>query len=97
MRLEEKTKDYWIADWAFAIKEESASREGYQNTTVCGAFAFAAEYPGCPHCGARSIFKCGCGRVACWDGETRRVTCPWCEATAELVDDIKSLRLDGDR
>ena len=97
IRLEEKSKNYWEADWAFTLKEKAAAIEGYEGSTISGTFCFAAEYPGCPHCGSRSIFKCGCGKVACWNGEIRQVTCPWCGNTAELAGEIKTLSADSDR
>jgi len=97
IRFEEKVRGRWIADWAFAIKETLARREGYDRGTISGAFGFDTSYPGCPHCRAPSIFQCVCGKVACWDGERRTATCPWCGATVELRGHIESLSAGRDR
>lgn len=97
MRFEEKQRGYWEADWAFAIKETSAKREGYDRGKISGHFLFATAYPGCPHCGTKCIFQCGCGKVGCWDGESKTVTCPWCKCRTELRGDIESLDAGGDR
>lgn len=97
IRFEEEAPDHWIADWAFSIKETSAKREGYDQNEIRGVFGFARTYPGCPHCQAPSVFQCVCGAVACWDGERRAVTCPWCGTTVELREQIETLNVTGDR
>ena len=97
IRLEEKARGRWIANWAFAIREETAAKEGYGQSEITGVFGFDSAYPGCPHCHAPSIFQCVCGKVACWDGESRVVTCPWCGTTVELREPIESLTVGGDR
>ncbi len=74
----------WVARWVDVIREESAKQGGYEPTDVPGKFSLHAEYK-CPHCGAGSIFQCGCKFVlSCWDGVTNPVTCPWCGITGEL-------------
>jgi serine/threonine protein phosphatase PrpC len=55
------------------------------------------ETPGCPHCDAPSIFQCVCGKVACWDGKSQAVTCPWCDTVVQLRDQIDSLSARTDR
>ena len=97
IRFEEKALGEWIGDWAFAMKEASAKREGYDRGEIRGGLAFEAGYPGCPHCESQGIFKCGCGKVACWDGESPTVTCPWCASSGELRGQIESLRAEADR
>jgi hypothetical protein len=97
IRFEEMQQRQWVADWAFALRETTARKEGYDRGEIAGAFAFAAVYPGCPYCGVRGIFKCGCGKVACWDGETRTVGCPWCGIRCELRGHIESLGAGSDR
>ena len=87
----------WVADWAFEIKKESADREGYAKTEISGSFSIAPAYPGCPSCHGRSIFKCGCGKVACWDGKSQMVTCPYCGMTGLLSGQIDRLSSGGDR
>jgi hypothetical protein len=97
MRFEEQGRGHWIADWAFDTKETPDRRERCSRGEITGDLKFAAAYPGCPHCGAPSIFQCVCGQVACWDGESRAVTCPWCGTTVELRDLIGSLSARADR
>ena len=97
IRFEEQGRGRWVADWAFAIKETPARSASYDRGEITGAFEFDAAYPGCPHCHAPSIFQCVCGQVACWDGESHAVTCPWCGTTVELRDPIGSLSARSDR
>jgi hypothetical protein len=98
IRVEEKGQSQWIADWAFPIQEKKASKEGYANSRICGSFGIdPALYPGCPYCHAPGFLKCGCGKIACWDGESRVVTCPWCGAKGELGGAIESLNAGNDR
>lgn len=94
IRFERGDGDAWNGDWAFAVPAAVARREGYDTVRVEGTIGLAAAYPGCPHCGRRSIFKChGCGKVSCWDGESRTVTCANCDAPTTLSGSID--RLDG--
>ena len=97
IRFEEQGRGRWIADWAFPVQETSARKESYERGEISGAFEFDAAYPGCPHCTAPSIFQCVCGQVACWDGESQAVTCPWCGTAVELRDPIGSLSARSDR
>ena len=97
VRLEEKSPGKWIADWAFALKKGAGRREGYNQSEIKGIFEINAEYPGCPLCDAVSIFKCSCGKVACWDGERRTATCPWCGGEVELLGHVDSLCSHEDR
>jgi len=97
IRFEEQGRGRWIADWAFDDKETLARREQYDRGEISGVFEVDAAYPGCPHCGAPSIFQCVCGKVACWDGESHAVTCPWCGTIVELRDPIGSLSARSDR
>lgn len=96
IRFEQREPRVWVFDWAFAIKAGTAQREGYDQTTIEGRFEIGEHYPGCPHCGAPSIFRCGCGRVNCWDGHRREVTCAWCGQTGTLSGAIESLTGTGD-
>jgi hypothetical protein len=97
IRFEEQGRGRWVADWAFATKETQARSASYDRGEITGAFEFDAAYPGCPHCRAPSIFQCVCGQVACWNGESHAVTCPWCGTTVELRDPIGSLSARSDR
>ena len=91
IRFEQANAGQWSANWSFAIKLNSAKREGYDREAITGGFQFDPAYPGCPHCRAANVFKCGCGKVGCWDGESRTVTCPWCRSGGELRGYFESL------
>jgi hypothetical protein len=97
IRFEERKQGQWLADWAFAIEETSAKKEAYDRSQIAGVFGFGVSYPGCPHCQVSSIFQCVCGKVACWDGESRIVTCPWCGSTVELRGQIERMSAGRDR
>jgi hypothetical protein len=87
----------WVADWAFRLRPGVAHCEGYDKQHLSGNFKFANTYLGCPGCKAGSIFLCACGKVACWDGKSRTVVCPWCGQILVLQRDIESLRGGQDR
>ena len=97
IRFEESETGQWIGDWAFPLTEDTAKREGYDRGEITGEFEFGSDYPGRPHCEATSLFKCSCGGVACWDGESQTVTCPWCGNSGELNGIITSLDAGLDR
>lgn len=97
IRFEEKMKDSWLGDWSFPIKDKTADKEGYGKTELQGSFAFGDEFPGCPHCGSHSFYLCSCGKLACYDGESRKVTCPTCGATAELGGNVNKMNAGSDR
>lgn len=96
IRMERGTTNQWLMTWAFPVKETSAKREGYDRTRLVGTFSAAPSYPGCPHCQSSNFFKCGCGKVACWNGYASEVTCPWCEQSGELSGNIEDLGADCD-
>jgi TerY-C metal binding domain len=97
IRFETKRSRQWTADWAFAIKEAVAKREGYDRSEITGKFEFDEAYPGCPHCRNSSIVLCGCGKVACWNEEQMTVLCPWCGITGNVMGQIERLSAGGDR
>lgn len=97
IRLEAKTARQWIADWAFAMKERSASKEGYDRTQISGSFGFDAAYPGCPHCEAQGAYNCACGKVVCWTGQEETATCPWCGAEGQVGGRVEKLSAGVDR
>lgn len=96
IRVELKEQGSWLADWAFAINAEAANREGYNKTTIRGAFGIGTGYPGCPYCSALSFFKCSCDKIGCWDN-SETVTCPWCLQSIRLDGRIESVEAESDR
>lgn len=96
IRVEEKFPGQWKADWAFPIKENVARKEGYGRSEIRGSFSLDDAYPGCPHCTAKPFARCGCGKVACWDGESQTITCPWCGSRGTISGQIDRLTGGGD-
>lgn len=96
IRFEKLQSNGWEFNWAFPIKAESAQREGYDKTVIKGTISQAEEYPGCPHCGSKGFFLCSCGKLNCWDGNKRMVTCSWCDRSGELSGSIESITVTGD-
>ena len=97
IRIEEKEPARWFADWAFDLPEQQAHKEGYDHSPIHGEFVIDDDYPGCPHCGSAGFFRCRCGKVGCWDEETRQVTCPWCNTSLTLGGSITDLETSPDR
>jgi hypothetical protein len=96
IRVEEKHNGQWLADWAFALKETTARKEGYGRSEIAGVIKLDLAYPGCPHCHAMGLVKCSCGHVACWDRDRNMVSCPWCGSTGEVSGSIHSLSGESD-
>jgi hypothetical protein len=98
IRLEEKTSRHWFVNWAFALPETVAAREGYDRTEVSGSFEIVEhEYPGCPSCGQHGIALCGsCDKLGCWNVTERSSQCPWCGARGTIEGEITRLRAGDD-
>jgi hypothetical protein len=97
IRFERSGEVRWSATWAFPLKESAARREGYDRSEISGTIQLGPSYPGCPHCADAAIVRCGsCGKVSCWNGEARVVTCPWCKTRAQLAGPITSLTSTND-
>lgn len=97
IRFERKSASEWGASWAFAIQDAAAKKEGYEKARMDGRFVFDDAFPGCPHCDAKVFFLCGCGKIACWNGTSQRVTCPWCKQSGEISGEVTALEGGGDR
>lgn len=82
----EKFGNGWKYTWAFPVREESAKREGYDETKILGDISPDAAYPGCPFCRAKSFVICSCGKLNCNNVNTpnARFTCEWCGASGVL-------------
>ena len=96
MRFEEQGPGTWSSDWAFQLPPARATREGYDQAMIEGTIGLAASYPGCPGCGSPSVFQCSCGRMNCWDGQSKTATCSWCNASVNLSGQITSIRSGQD-
>lgn len=79
IRLDSNNGKDWEAAWAFPLKEGADKREKGYTDSVKGNFYIGDDYPGCPYCGNLDFFMCGrCGKLSCWDGETKHVVCANC-------------------
>ena len=45
---------------------------------------------------SKSFFYCGCGKLNCWNGRARVVTCSWCGNRGRLSGGIDSINITGD-
>ena len=97
IRLEEVSTGKWAGDWAFAVKETKAEKEGYHKNTVTGEFTFSEEYPGCPYCGKTAAVYCNCETTSCWDGVSKEIKCPKCGRKGEVQGLVSKLRTGTDR
>lgn len=84
IRTEMLTRNRWQLTWAFPVKEASAKREGYDQTTISGSLEFSPEYPGCPYCGSCQLTVCSCGHISCTVKEGGQSACVWCGRRGEL-------------
>ena len=96
VRFEEQSRGQWFGDWAFAMQERAARKEGYTNSEINGAMGLTTGYPGCPHCHAGGLYKCNCGKVVCWDRDAQVVVCPWCKCAGQPGGQVESLKAGGD-
>lgn len=80
-------------EWAFIIDRDKAHREGYDEHSVTGSIALADNYPGCPYCGSKQFYICGCGKIVCYHGQ-KVATCPECGMTGELTS-VEEINLKG--
>jgi hypothetical protein len=93
----EKMADSWMGTWAFAIEDTKVKKEGYDKNDIDGTFGFTEEFPGCPYCSRKNMVHCSCGNNTCWDGETKKVTCPWCGQVGQIEGIVETLHSGGDR
>ncbi|MBP7935815.1 MAG: hypothetical protein KA354_14300 [Phycisphaerae bacterium] len=84
LKFKRKWWNKWVAIEAFPLAEAVTNRGGYGQAAITGSIVLDSPFQGCPYCGNPNIFRCGCGKVFCWDGKSRIVTCPWCGQTGEL-------------
>jgi hypothetical protein len=78
IRMEKRGKT-WFCTWAFAMRESSAVKEGYDKQAVSGDIELDDEYPGCPHCGGGGFVQCGkCNKINCFPSESKLVVCAFC-------------------
>ena len=88
--------NHYVFIWAFKIKKEQASREGYDKKQVSGSVTFDAEFNGCPYCEAKQFYICyHCGKVVCYHNETY-IVCPHCGESADCIGTVDTVELSGD-
>ena len=95
----EKDESAWKYTWAFPVKEDSAKREGYDETTLKGDIYPDSEYPGCPYCGRNTFIVCGgCHKLSCNITSGNICTCEWCGMTGTITAyDGDGISSGGDR
>lgn len=85
VRIQKMDTGDWHRTWAFKLNEKLAKREGYEMQSISGSLKETENFPGCPYCGSHSFYQCGtCHKIVCWNGKDMRVTCPWCNVTADM-------------
>jgi hypothetical protein len=71
----------------YDIAMERMRREDEEIAVYEGTITYWSGYQGCPLCGNRGVFICGCGYLSCVNTEKRPVhTCPRCEGIFNVVD-----------
>lgn len=86
VRVEKQNGD-WIRTWAFPVTPDMVAREKYEDQSpLSGKFFATTDFPGCPYCGAKGFFQCGCGEMSCLetDNKLEVVTCTWCNSKGRL-------------
>lgn len=96
IRFEQTRPGEWGGDWAFPIDQRQASREHFDRTCVQGDIRFTPTYPGCPSCGNSGTYLCRCGKLNCWNGQTKAVTCAWCGRSDRVEGIMYSLEVNRD-
>lgn len=73
----------WVNDYAFRISPRFGQAEGHSlNRTLRGRFGKSRDYPGCPFCKDKVLFKCGCGGLTCFvtdEADFQPFACAWCD------------------
>ena len=106
MAICKKTKKYlgitvdlrnsqYVFAWAFKIKKEQASREGYDKKHVYGSVIHDSNFNGCPYCGSFQFYFCHhCGNVSCYHNE-KRFKCPHCNEIGYNIGVVDTVELSG--
>jgi hypothetical protein len=69
---------------------------GDDTSSVTGTFMTAADYPGCPSCGASNFATCGkCARLSCYDDTWPEFHCGSCGNSGPITGHIQELRSLG--
>lgn len=83
--VDKETSNSYKFVWSFKIDRAKAHREGYDIKHVRGSVREAANFPGCPHCGAKEWYCCsGCNTIVCYHGQGF-VTCPNCGSSGRIA------------
>jgi|GEM_PF-3999782 len=93
VKIEEKSSGVWSLTQASTI--ESGIKAYHEKLDIEGSFEFD-NYDGCPHCGARGIILCTCGRIFCWNATTKKNKCPWCHNVNFVSGVIRNIKAGAD-
>lgn len=92
VHIAERGHGRWIVSGASTVPNDAGPHMNDGQVTLTGDLGFDAAYPRCPYCQAAQVCQCGCGKIACWDGTRRAITCPWCCVIGEGYSQIEELR-----
>jgi hypothetical protein len=92
VHIAERGHGRWIVSGASIVPHDAEPHMNDGQVTLTGDLGFDAAYPHCPYCQAAQVCQCGCGKIACWDGSRRAITCPWCCVIGEGYSQIEELR-----
>ena len=95
IRFDQINNRTWEYAWAFPLKDGADRREQGFSTTMRGTFEEGANYPGCPHCGAKGFFLCSCGHISCWDQRTMTAHCYFCNQDVTLGGEVTEIGGSG--
>ena len=60
-----------------------------------GAQVYLSDKFRCPSCKNANIVSCGlCGKIACWDGASKRVICPHCKHEGNVSGRMKAVTVE---
>ena len=98
INLNKNERGIWEAVATFAISQSRVERPGHGQETFTGGLELGSAYPGCIHCGDKSICLCAncqclnCQGIAVPTGifrKTLEVKCANCATTGRLLGTIE--------
>jgi hypothetical protein len=92
-----KIGDQWHIVSASNFEAEIGVSKSFDKREIAidGNQVFLCDTFRCPSCKNPGILSCGaCGKIACWDGESKTVTCPNCNHEGAVSGRIKTLSVE---